>query len=93
MKWLTDVLERHGVIPSALVAEEIRSAFPIGAAERVLAESAGATLTMRGIRDSAGDLARDIGVRGARSLQTALELGDLDDEEADTRVVDLGDLG
>ena len=90
MKWLTDVLERNGIVPSTAIAEQVIDAIPRGLLRQVAGESAAAVLAMRGIRDAAGDFARELGAAMARSVELALRVGELDDDD-DGRVVDVID--
>lgn len=73
--WLVEVLERNGIVPAERIAAEICEAFPRHLAAELLSESASAVLHMRGVRDDAGDFARELGRNGAGNLQLALQTG------------------
>lgn len=93
MKWLVDVLERNGIVPSAHIAEQIIEALPLEHLRQILRESADATLRMYGGRGNLPALAARLGETGAASVVIALTVGDGDDAELEKRVIDLWDRG
>lgn len=87
MRWLAEVLERCGVVPSAYVVDQAREALPEALMRTVAAESSAAVLAMRGLRDGASsDLARELGNRMVDSVIRVLEDAG-EDDEADTDTV------
>jgi hypothetical protein len=89
-QWLIQVLLEHrhiGLDCSAgrsAIADAITNAIPLDVVVAALHESAAAVLRQRGLRDDAGELAREIARNGAFSVQLMLQVG-----EGDTPAIDL----
>ena len=84
--WLADALDRHlrdgdiDPIEHDAIVQSVLHALPRQAIADTIARSAAAVLAQRGIRDAAGDFARELGNNAAAQVEMLLQ--GMFDEEA-----------